>query len=104
MKVHKQKLQMHMKAVYGIWPGIPWGTFSAGNSVLFPLFGRSFQRNSCLCHSTKSDWTDVWWNVYDVYSGSNDHTTKFWCRNRPAESLHDNRHGNAHSQGEDTDS
>jgi hypothetical protein len=29
MKVHKQKLQMHMKAVCGIWPGIPWGTFSA---------------------------------------------------------------------------
>jgi hypothetical protein len=55
MKVHKQKLQMHMKAVYGIWPGIPWATFSAGNSVLFPLFGRSFQINSCLCCSTKSD-------------------------------------------------
>ncbi len=44
------------------------------------------------------------WNVYDVYSGSNDHTTKFWCRNRPSETLHDNRHNNAHSQGEDTHS
>jgi hypothetical protein len=48
MKVNKQKLQMHMKVVYGIWPGIPWGTFSAGNLVIFLLFGRSFQINSCL--------------------------------------------------------
>lgn len=32
-------------------------------------------------------------------SGSNDHTTKFWCRNRPGETLRDNRQSNAHAQG-----
>jgi len=37
MKVHKQKLQMHMKAVYGIWPGIPWATFSAVEAMTIPL-------------------------------------------------------------------
>ena len=25
----------------------------------------------------------------DLYSGSNDHTTKFWCRNRPGDTLRD---------------
>jgi len=74
MKVNKQKLQMRMKVVYGIWPCIPWGTFSAGNLVIFLLLGRSFHINSCLWCIIKSDWTDMRWNVYDVYSGSNDHT------------------------------
>ncbi|CAK9263140.1 unnamed protein product [Sphagnum jensenii] len=37
-------------------------------------------------------------------SGSNDHTTKFWCRNRPSETLHDNRHNNVHSQGNASES
>lgn len=32
-------------------------------------------------------------------SGSNDHTTKFWCRNRPGETLRENRQNNAHAQG-----
>ncbi|KAH8940066.1 hypothetical protein BDL97_15G068900 [Sphagnum fallax] len=52
-----------------------------------------------------SVWDLAWHPMGHILcSGSNDHTTKFWCRNRPSETLHDNRHNNAHSQGNASES
>ncbi|CAK9865611.1 unnamed protein product [Sphagnum jensenii] len=50
--------------------------------------------------SGSSDGSMIHWLV----GGRNDHTTKFWCRNHPSETLHDNRHNNAHSQGNASES
>ena len=37
-----------------------------------------------------TDYRRFWWTM-DVFvcSGSNDHTTKFWCRNRPGDTARD---------------
>ncbi|CAK9206541.1 unnamed protein product [Sphagnum troendelagicum] len=52
-----------------------------------------------------SVWDLAWHPMGHIFcSGSNDHTTKFWCRNHPSETLHDNRHNNAHSQGNASES
>lgn len=57
--------------------------------ILFWLVGYDTPQSELRGH-TSSVWSLAWHPVGHILcSGSNDYTTKFWCRNRPGDSLKD---------------
>ncbi|KAH9548884.1 hypothetical protein CY35_11G110400 [Sphagnum magellanicum] len=78
---------------------------SSDGSMIHWLVGHEGPQAEVANAHESSVWDLAWHPMGHILcSGSNDHTTKFWCRNRPAESLNDNRHDNAHSQGNASES
>lgn len=57
--------------------------------MLFWFVGTDEPQSEIVAHEA-SIWSLDWHPVGHILaSGSNDHTTKFWCRNRPNESIKD---------------
>lgn len=57
--------------------------------VLMLLFRTDEPHGEIAAHES-SVWTLAWHPVGHILcSGSNDHTTKFWCRNRPGDTIKD---------------
>ncbi|KAL3699938.1 hypothetical protein R1sor_017960 [Riccia sorocarpa] len=75
---------------------------SYDGSIIHWLVGHEVPQAEVANAHESSVWDLAWHPMGHILcSGSNDHTTKFWCRNRPGDSLRDCRQAIPHSQGSD---
>ncbi|KAG6541678.1 hypothetical protein Mapa_016943 [Marchantia paleacea] len=78
---------------------------SYDGSIIHWLVGHEIPQAEVANAHESSVWDLAWHPMGHILcSGSNDHTTKFWCRNRPGDSLRDCRQAIPHSQGNPGDS
>ncbi|CAM6082730.1 unnamed protein product [Calypogeia fissa] len=72
---------------------------SCDGSIIHWLVGHEVPQAEVANAHESSVWDLAWHPMGHILcSGSNDHTTKFWCRNRPGDSLRDCRQSVPHSQ------
>ncbi|XP_024399411.1 flowering time control protein FY isoform X2 [Physcomitrium patens] len=94
----------HRKEVTSLaWHPFHEDLFVSGSydgSIIHWLVGHEGPQAEVANAHESSVWDLAWHPMGHILcSGSNDHTTKFWCRNRPGETLRENRQSNAHAQG-----